>query len=109
MTTAVAFGSLGRKRGTMKAKPSRLMTKLAIIAEISLQALMRHQYQRRIRTSAVPAPGPGRGSRDGEGVVAGPRAGRRSRARVGCALLAVAERRVETAFVLARWLVRAGW
>ena len=62
MTTAVAFGSLGRKRGTMKAKPSRLMTKLAIIAEISLQALMRHQYQRRIRTSPVPAPSARRSS-----------------------------------------------
>ena len=40
----------------MNAKPSRLITKLAIIAEISLQALIRHQYQRRISTSPVPAP-----------------------------------------------------
>ena len=40
----------------MKANPSRLTAKLATIAEISLHALMRHQYQRRMSTSPVPAP-----------------------------------------------------
>jgi hypothetical protein len=32
------------------------VTSDAIIAEISLHALMRHQYQRRMSTSPVPAP-----------------------------------------------------
>src|SRR5260370_197119 len=35
-------------------------TKAAIIEEISLQALMRHQYQRRRSTEPVPAPMPRR-------------------------------------------------
>ena len=56
MTVACAFGSFAANRGAMKANASRLTTKLASIAEISLHALMRHQYQRRMSTSPVPAP-----------------------------------------------------
>src|SRR3954471_23426915 len=56
MTVACALGSFGANRGAMKANARRLTAKLAIMAEISLHALMRHQYQRRISTSPVPAP-----------------------------------------------------
>src|SRR4029453_16978034 len=62
ITTAVALGSLGAKRGAMKAKPATLRAKLAIMAENPVQAFMRHQYQRRMRTRPVPAPRPRRSS-----------------------------------------------
>src|SRR5881394_1563027 len=44
------------KRGLMKVIASSDTTKEQIIALISLQALMRHQYQRRISTRPVPDP-----------------------------------------------------
>src|SRR3954467_4433179 len=56
ITQASALGSPGAKRGRTYAIAASEVTNEATIAEISLHALMRHQYQRRISTSPVPAP-----------------------------------------------------
>src|SRR5689334_7164232 len=56
MMVASALGSPAANRPGTTLKQIDETTNEAIIALISDHALMRHQYQRRIRTSPVPAP-----------------------------------------------------